>query len=96
MHPDHECNCKKLSLLDELMKMSLDDLVGLQQELDKKVEAKRNEAKTKAYNDFVNAYRNFRAICPYDVADVTIDDDDIADGEINLYEYLDFYFDISE
>lgn len=95
MHPDHECNCKKLSLLDELMKMSLDDLVALQQEIDKMAEVKRNEAKTKAYNDFVNAYRNFRTICPNDAAYITAEVDD-ADIEIDLYEYLDFYFNISE
>lgn len=94
MHPDHECNCKKLSLLDELMKMSLDDLVGLQQELDKRVKDKQNEAKQKAYEDFVHAYRNFRAISPNYTALVTAEADDV-EVEIDLFEYLDFYFDIS-
>lgn len=96
MHPDHECNCKKLSIMDELMKMSLDDLVGLQQELEKRVEAKKNEAKQRAYNDFVNAYRNFRAVCPNDAAYVTIEDEDVGDIEIDIYEYLDFFFKIFE
>lgn len=95
MHPDHECNCKKLSLLDELMKMSLDDLVGLQKTLEERVEAKRNEAKKEVYDNFVKAYRNFRAICPNDTAYVTAEVDD-ADIEIDLYEYLDFFFKISE
>lgn len=90
MHPDHECNCKKLSLLDELMKMSLDDLVELQKTLEERVEAKKNEAKAKAYDDFVNAYHKFRTICPRDTAYITVETDD-ADIDIDLYEYLDFY-----
>lgn len=92
MHPDHECNCKKLSLLDELMKMSLDDLVALQKEIGKIAEVKRNEAMKKAYDNFVNAYRNFRTICPYNTADITVETED-ADIDIDLYEYLDIYFD---
>lgn len=85
------CNCNNPSIMDELMKMSLEDLIEVQQALEKRIEAKQNEAKTKAYNDFVNAYRNFRSICPYDIAHVTVEDEEIGDIEIDLYEYLDIY-----
>jgi molecular chaperone GrpE (heat shock protein) len=81
--------------MDELMQMSLEDLVGLQQKLEEKVEAKKKELKQKVYNDFVNAYRNFRMACPDDTAYVTAEVDD-ADIEIDLYEYLDFFFKIFE
>ena len=95
MPTGHECNCKKLSIMDELMQMSLEDLVGLQRTLEERVEAKKNEVKKEVYDNFVKAYRNFRTICPNDAAYVTAEVDD-ADIEIDLYEYLDFFFKISE
>lgn len=94
MPTGHECNCKKPSIIDEMMKMSLDELVAFQQEVDKRVKDKQNEAKQRAYDNFVNAYLNFRAICPNDTALITAEADD-AEIEIDLYEYLDFYFNIS-
>lgn len=86
----HEYDREKPNTMNELMKMSLEDLVELQQKLEKRIEVKKNEAKTKAYDDFVNAYHKFRTICPRDTAYVTVETDE-ADTDIDLYEYLDFY-----
>lgn len=91
MHPDHECNCKKLSIMDELMKMSLEDLTDFIEYSQKVMEARKRELYNKARMDFIKAYLNFRQVCSTDTAYITIEDENAGDIEINLYEYLDFY-----
>lgn len=90
MPPIHECECKKLDIRDELMKMSLEDLTDFIEYSQKIMETRKCELYDKARMDFINAYNKFRTICPRDTAYVTVETDD-ADIDIDLYEYLDFY-----
>lgn len=91
MHPDHQCEYKKLDIRDELMKMSLEDLTDFIEYSQKIMETRKRELYDKARMDFIKAYLNFRQVCSTDTAYITIEDDDVGDIEINLYEYLDFY-----
>ena len=92
MPPIHECECKKLDIRDELMKMSLEDLVDFIEYSQKVMETRKRELYDKARMEFIKAYRNFRTVCSTDTAYVTVEDEDIGDIELDLYEYLDFYF----
>jgi hypothetical protein len=91
MPPIHECECKKLDIRDELMKMSLEDLTDFIEYSQKVMETRKRELYDKARMDFIKAYLNFREVCSTDTAYVTIEDEDIGDIEIDLFEYLDFY-----
>ena len=92
MPPIHECECKKPDIRDELMKMSLEDLTDFIEYSQKVMETKKRELYDKARMEFIKAYLNFRQICSTDTAYITVEDEDIGDIEIDLYEYLDFYF----
>lgn len=92
MHPDHECECKKLDIRDELMKMSLEELTDFIEYSQRIMETRKRELYDKARMEFIKAYLNFRQVCSTDTAYITIEDDDVGDIEIDLYEYLDFYF----
>lgn len=92
MPTGHECNCKKLDIRDELMKMSLEDLVDFIEYSQKVMETRKRELYDKARMEFIKAYRNFRTVCSTDTAYIAIEDEDIGNIEIDLYEYLDFYF----
>ena len=90
--PDnHTCECKKPDIRDELMKMSLEDLTDFIEYSQKVMETRKRELHDKARMDFIKAYLNYRQVCSTDTAYITIEDDDVGDIEINLYEYLDFY-----
>lgn len=91
MPPIHECECKKLDIRDELMKMSLEDLTDFIEYSQKIMETRKRELYDKARMEFIKAYLNFRQVCSTDTAYVTIEDEDIGDIEIDLFEYLDFY-----
>lgn len=92
MPPIHECECKKLDIRDELMKMSLEDLTDFIEYSQKVMETRKRELYDKARMDFIKAYLNFRQVCSTDTAYIIIEDDDVGDIEIDLYEYLDIYF----
>lgn len=92
MPPIHECECKKPDIRDELMKMSLEELTDFIEYSQKIMETRKRELYDKARMDFIKAYLNFRQVCSTDTAYITIEDDDVGDIEIDLYEYLDFYF----
>lgn len=92
MPPIHECECKKLDIRDELMKMSLEDLTDFIEYSQKVMETRKRELYDKARMEFIKAYRNFRAVCSTDTAYIVIEDEDIGNIKIDLYEYLDFYF----
>ena len=89
----HECECKKLDIRDELMKMSLEDLTDFVEFSQKIMETRKRELYDKARMEFIKAYLNFRQICSTDTAYITIEDEDMGDIEIDLYEYLDLYLD---
>ena len=89
---DHICECKKPDIREELMKMSLEDLTDFVEFSQKIMETRKRELYDKARMEFIKAYLNFRQVCSTDTAYVTIEDKDAGD-EIDLYEYLDFYFD---
>ena len=91
MSPIHECECKKLDIRDELMKMSLEDLTDFIEYSQKVMETRKRELYDKARMEFIKAYLNFRQVCSTDTAYITIEDEDIGDIELDLYEYLDFY-----
>lgn len=91
MPPIYECECKKLDIRDELMKMSLEELTDFIEYSQKIMETRKRELYDKARMDFIKAYLNFRQACSTDTAYITIEDDDVGDIEIDLYEYLDFY-----
>ena len=91
MPPIHECECKKPDIRDELMKMSLEELTDFIEYSQKIMETRKRELYDKARMDFINAYLNYRQVCSTDSAYITIEDEDVGDIEINLYEYLDFY-----
>lgn len=91
MPTGHECNCKKLDIRDELMKMSLEDLVDFIEYSQKVMETRKRELYDKARMEFIKAYRNFRTVCSTDTAYITIEDEGAGDIEIDLYECLDFY-----
>ena len=91
MPPIHECECKKPDIRDELMKMSLEELTDFIEYSQKVMETRKRELCDNARMDFIKAYLNFRQVCSTDTAYITIEDEDIGDIEINLYEYLDFY-----
>ena len=55
------------------------------------METRKRELYDKARMDFIKAYLNFRQVCSTDTAYVTVEDEDIGDIELDLYEYLDFY-----
>ena len=90
MPPIHECECKKPDIRDELMKMSLEELTDFIEYSQKVMETRKREL-DKARIDFIEAYLNYRKICSTDTAYITIEDDDVGDIDINLYEYLDIY-----
>ena len=92
MPTGHECNCKKLDIRDELMKMSLEDLTDFIEYSQKVMETRKRELYDQARMEFIKAYLNFRKICSTDTAYITVEDEDIGDIELDLYEYLDFYF----
>lgn len=92
MPPIHECECKKLDIRDELMKMSLEDLTDFVEYSKKIMETKKRELYDKARMDFIKAYLNFREVCSTDTAYITIEDDEAGEIEIDLYSYLDLYF----
>lgn len=95
MHPYNyayeTCECKKLDIRDELMKMSLEDLNNFIAYFQKVMETRKRELYDKARMEFIKAYLNFRQVCSTDTAYITIEDEDAGNIEINLYEYLDFY-----
>ena len=91
MSPIHECECKKLDIRDELMKMSLEELTDFIKYSQKVMETRKCELYDKARMEFIKAYLNFRQVCSTDSAYITVEDEDVGDIEINLYEYLDFY-----
>ena len=88
----HECECKKVDIRDELMKMSLEDLTDFIEYSQKALETRKRELYDTARMEFIKAYRNFRTVCSTDTAYITVEDEDIGDIELDLYEYLDFYF----
>lgn len=90
MPPIHECECKKPDIRDELMKMSLEELTDFIEYSQKVMETRKREL-DKARMEFIKAYLNYRKICSTDTAYITIEDDDVGDIDINLYEYLDIY-----
>ena len=90
MPPIHECECKKPDIRDELMKMSLEELTNFVEFSQKVMETRKREL-DKARMEFIEAYLNYRKICSTDTAYITIEDDDVGDIDINLYEYLDIY-----
>ena len=90
MPPIHECECKKPDIRDELMKMSLEELTDFIEYSQKVMETRKREL-DKARMEFIEAYLNYRKICSTDTAYITIEDDDVGDIDINLYEYLDIY-----
>ena len=91
MPPIHECECKKPDIRDELMKMSLEELTDFIEYSQKIMETRQRELYDKARMDFIKAYLNFRQVCSTDTAYITVDDEDVGEIEIDLYEYLDFY-----
>ena len=91
MSPIHECECKKPDIRDELMKMSLEELTDFIEYSQKIMETRQRELYDKARMDFIKAYLNFRQVCSTDTAYITVDDEDVGEIEIDLYEYLDFY-----
>lgn len=92
MPPIHECECKKPDIRDELMKMSLEELIDFIEYSQKVMETRKRELYDKARMEFIKAYLNFRQVCSTDTAYITIEDEDAGD-EIDLYKYLDFYLD---
>lgn len=93
---NRSCECKKPDIRNELMKMSLEDLTDFIEYSQKIMETRKRELYDKARMEFIKAYRNFRTICSTDTAYITIEDEDIGDIEIDLYEYLDLYFEHHE
>ena len=93
MPPIHECECKKPDIRDELMKMSLEELTDFIEYSQKVMETRKRELYDKARMDFIKAYLNYRQVCSTDSAYITIEDEDMGDIEIDLYEYLDIYLD---
>lgn len=91
MPPIHECECKKPDIRDELMKMSLEELTDFIEYSQKVMETRKRELYDKARMEFIKAYLNFRQVCSTDTAYITIEDEDVGNIEIDLYEYLDFY-----
>ena len=88
---NRSCECKKPDIREELMKMSLEDLTDFVEFSQKIMETRKRELYDKARMEFIKAYLNFRQICSTDTAYITVEDEDIGDIEIDLYEYLDFY-----
>lgn len=93
MPTGHECECKKLDIRDELMKMSLEELTDFIEYSQKVMETRKRELYDKARMDFIKAYLNYRQICSTDTAYIAIEDEDGGEIEINLYEYLDEHLD---